>query len=127
MFRHIDARPTKGDAFHFEAHALLEGAVAAGLYLSTGAQHAIPRQRPAAFAQHRRYLAMAAGIAGDGRYLAVSRHLAAWNHCDGATDRLFGLRWFRSHSPTAYWMRRSPLVRYNSFSAPLCASLKNHL
>ena len=95
MFRHIDARPAKGDAFHFEAHALLEGAVAAGLYLSAGAQHAIPWQRRAAFAQHRRYLAMAARIACGGRYLTVSRDLAAWNHCDGATDRLFGLRRFR--------------------------------
>jgi hypothetical protein len=59
--------------------------------------------------------------------LAVGRHLAAWNHCNRAADRLFGLRRFRCHSPTAYSMRRSPLVRYNSVSAPLCASVKNHL
>jgi hypothetical protein len=91
MFCHIDTRSAKGDAFHLEAHALLEGAVAAGLYLSAGAEHAIPRERRAAFAQHRRYLAMAARIAGGGRYLAVSRDLAAWNHRDGATNREFGL------------------------------------
>jgi hypothetical protein len=30
---------------------------------------------------------MAARIACGGRYLAVSRDLAAWNHCNGATNR----------------------------------------
>jgi hypothetical protein len=34
---------------------------------------------------------MAARITGRVGYLAVSRDLAAWNHCNRATNREFGL------------------------------------
>jgi hypothetical protein len=108
MFCHIHARAAKTHAFHFQAHALFHGAVAAGLDLAARAQHAMPGQRRAAFTQHGRHLPMAARIPGDCRHLAVGSDLAAWNHQDRAPNRQLGLGRLSDHSPTAY--RTNPLA-----------------
>ena len=98
MFAHIYARSAKCHAFHFQSHALLERTLSAGLDLSAGPQHAIPRKRRAALAQYRRHLPVPARISGRFCYLPISSDFAARNQRNRLLDRQFRLRCFSVHS-----------------------------
>ena len=82
MLGHIDARAPKRDAFHFKPHALFKRAIAAGFELSACAEHAIPGQGCAPFAQYRRHLPVPARIPGSFRHLSVGRDLTPRNQRD---------------------------------------------
>jgi hypothetical protein len=98
MFAHIYARSAKCHAFHFQSHALLERTLSAGLDLSARAEHAMPRKRSAALAQHRRHLPVPARISGRFCYLPISSDFAARNQRNRLLDRQFRLRCFSVHS-----------------------------
>ena len=83
----IDAATVEAHAFHFEAHTLLEAAIACAFDLTARAENAVPGKRITASAQHLGDLPVVLRVSCDLGDLAVSGDLAARNSPYSASNR----------------------------------------
>src|SRR2546422_30524 len=72
----VDALADEFDAFHFEAHPLLESGFELQLDLTAGADHALPWEIAVSAAQERGDVAVVERVSGGRSHLAVGRDLA---------------------------------------------------
>src|SRR5581483_3639852 len=87
----VDALADEMDAFHFEAHALLEAGFVLELDFAAGADYTLPGEAVVAAAEEGGDVAVIEGVAGGGGDLAVGRDFAFRNRADRFAEGVVAL------------------------------------